>query len=89
MRNILTILKDSELVWQFQQFFGVRKVEQIEHVEGGPWVVREAGQGRGRDRPGSCHGKKTNTDKPPDWLKNTDEGTKSEKTSKQPEEFIQ
>jgi len=68
MRNILTVLKDSDLVWKFQEFFGVKKVEVIENVEGGPWVVKEARQ----EKESQQTEERTNNEKLPAWFKNSD-----------------
>ena len=67
----MTVLKDSELVWQFQSFFGVKKVGQIENVKDGPWVVQDAGSWRLRRERTE---QRKRTEKPPDRFKSSDEG---------------
>ena len=41
MKNFLTSLKDPSLVCNFQSFFGVKKVTEIENVKEGSWIAEE------------------------------------------------
>ena len=48
MRRVEAFLRDSNLVSQFQSFFGVEKVDYIEHKKNGEWIAEEASKEEGR-----------------------------------------
>eukprot|EP00092_Neocalanus_flemingeri_P036255 GFUD01039474.1.p1 GENE.GFUD01039474.1~~GFUD01039474.1.p1 ORF type:complete len:431 (+),score=81.96 GFUD01039474.1:234-1526(+) len=44
MRNLFTFLQDPSLVCQFQAYFGVEKIAEVEHVKSGSWIATELGE---------------------------------------------
>jgi len=44
MDSVVTCLRDSHLIWRFQEFFGVEKLQQVEHRQGNAWVAVQAKQ---------------------------------------------
>ena len=46
MRNFLKPLQDPSLVCQFQSYFGVEKLAEVENVKNGAWIASEVADKR-------------------------------------------